>query len=145
MAATFSTLQPPRGKPFEKGMAKTGGRKAGVQNVHTRTVRWAIGEAARRVGGVDRLAAWIMESVENERLFWTQIWPRLLPLRVEGTGERGEIEIAMTIKPEELDQALAERGLPTTIFGIDVPTLDIEPQRRIENGSTSWPPEDSRC
>jgi hypothetical protein len=47
-------------------------------------------------------------------------------------------------KPEELDKALEERGLPTMVFGIDKPVLNIE-QQRIEDGSTSWPPEEDRC
>jgi hypothetical protein len=140
MVATFTTIQGPRGRPFEKGMTKIGGRKKGALNIHSRTVRMAIAEAARGLGGVRRLIAWAKEDPLNERAFWTSIWPRLLPLEIQGAGDRGEIELNVTIKPEELDKALEERGLPATIFGIDVPTVDIEPQRRIEangNGSES--------
>jgi hypothetical protein len=133
MVATFTTL-PPRGRPFEKGMAKTGGRKKGALNIHSRTVRMAIAEAARGLGGVKRLIEWAKEDAQNERAFWTSIWPRLLPLQIQGSGERGEIEVNLQITPEELDKALEERGLPTTIFGIDTPVLELEaePQRRIE-------------
>jgi hypothetical protein len=117
-------------------MQKIGGRQKGVPNIHTRGVRFAIGEAARRVGGIDRLVAWIMESVENERLFWTQIWPRLLPLRIEGSGEHGEIELNVEIRREDLARRLAERGLPPMVFGIDVPTLEAP---RIETNGASEP------
>jgi hypothetical protein len=54
----------------------------------------------------------------------------------------GELDMAIQINPSELADKLKERGLPEFVFGIDKPTLEIEPQRRIENGSTSWPPED---
>jgi hypothetical protein len=121
-------------------MQKTDGRKVGALNKHTTEIRWAIGEVARRVGGVDRLVAWVMESPENGRAFWTGIWPRLLPVRVEGSGERDEIELSAKIKPEELERRLEERGLPTFVFGIDKPTLEIEPRRIEGNGSSE--PED---
>jgi hypothetical protein len=134
MVATFSTLQGqgPRGRPFQKGMEKSAGRKKGVQNIHTRTVRMAIAEAARGLGGVRRLIEWAKEDAQNERAFWTSIWPRLLPLQIQGSGDRGEIEINLQITPEELDKALEERGLPTTIFGIDTPVLEAAPQPLIE-------------
>jgi hypothetical protein len=133
MVATFA-MRPARGRPFEKGMTKIGGRKKGALNIHSRTVRMAIAEAARGLGGVKRLIEWAKEDPLNERAFWTSIWPRLLPLQIQGAGARGEIELNLQIKPEELDKALEERGLPTTIFGIDTPVLELEaePQRRIE-------------
>jgi hypothetical protein len=131
MAATFST-HPPRGRPFKKGMAKIGGRKVGALNKHTTTVRWVIGEVARQVGGVDRLVAWIREDPQNEFAFWTQIYPRLLPLRVEGAGEHGEIELS--VEREDLARQLAERGLPSVVFGIDKPTLELEARGSNGNG-----------
>src|SRR6516225_6550114 len=91
MVATF-TNRPPRGRPFVKGQPKSAGRKKGSQNIHTRMVRWVIGEVARQIGGVDRLTAWVKEEPQNEFAFWTQIYPRLLPLQVQGAGARGEIE-----------------------------------------------------
>src|SRR5262245_30511952 len=105
MSATFST-QRVRGKPFAKGMAKTGGRKAGVANLHTRAVREMIAAAAHGLGGTARLMAWAKEDPVNERLFWTVVWPRLLPLQVQGAGAHGEIELNLKISREDLPKEL---------------------------------------
>jgi hypothetical protein len=125
MVATFTNLKP-RGRPFQKGMQKTAGRKKGSQNVHTRMVKWVIGEVARQIGGVDRLTAWVKESEQNEFAFWTMLYPRLLPLQIAGMGARGEIEVDVKYSREELIKRLIERGLPTTLFGIDKPMLEFK-------------------
>lgn len=70
---------------------KTGGRKKGTPNKLTATVKNAIAMAADDLGGKDRLVAWAKEDTANERAFWTQIYPKLLPYQVEGNGEHGEI------------------------------------------------------
>jgi hypothetical protein len=128
MVKTF-TMQPVRGRPFKKGQLKIGGRKVGAQNLYSRAVKWVISEAAHQVGGLDRLVAWIKEDEINERLFWTQIWPRLLPLQVAGMGPRGEIEVNVKLSREELVKRLTERGLPTLIFGADKPVLELASER----------------
>jgi hypothetical protein len=95
----------------------------------TTDVRWAIAEAADRLGGIDRLVAWARESKRNEFAFWTSIYPRLLPLQVQGSGERGEIEMNVAITDEELDKRLEEHGLPRFVFSGDRPApLTIEHQ-----------------
>jgi hypothetical protein len=35
--------------------------------------------------------------------------------------------IVRDISPEDLDRRLAERGLPLSVFGMDKPTLELEP------------------
>lgn len=69
---------------------KTGGRKKGTPNKLTATVKNAIAEAASDLGGKDRLVAWAKEDPENEKAFWTQLYPKLLPYQVNGPGENGE-------------------------------------------------------
>jgi hypothetical protein len=161
MSATFSTMKP-RGVPFVKGMArvagsgrkkgtvgvvigagvrrggfkeghaKVGGRKAGGTNITTRCVREMILEAAAGLGGARRLIEWAMEDERNERLFWSQVWIRLLPLQVQGTGPGGEIELSVKLSAEELTKKLTEMNLPQTIFGgVDKPLLELEAH---ENG-----------
>ena len=66
---------------------RRGGRAKGVPNKLTGAAREAIEQAAKKLGGAKRLAAWAKESKENEAAFWTKIYPRLLPLQV--TGENG--------------------------------------------------------
>jgi hypothetical protein len=42
-------------------------------------------------------------------------------LQVQGSGERGEIELNAKITPEELDKRLDEHGLPRFVFSGDRP------------------------
>jgi len=64
--------------------AKYGGRAKGSLNKTTRTVKEAIEMAADKLGGADRLVAWAQEDPLNERAFWSSIYPKLLPLQVQG-------------------------------------------------------------
>lgn len=70
---------------------KTGGRKKGTPNKMTMLAKEAVAHAAEGLGGVTRLTEWAKESPENEKAFWVQIYPKLLPLTMDGTGENGEI------------------------------------------------------
>jgi len=60
------------------------GRTKGAKDKLGRTVKEAIEFAAQRIGGPQRLAAWIKEDADNEKAFWTSIYPKLLPLQVSG-------------------------------------------------------------
>ena len=82
------------GRP--KGLPKTGGRKKGVQNRTTIAAKEAIEKAAEGLGGYERLKAWAQEDPANERLFWSSIFPKLLPLQV--TGQDGAALIPATIQ-----------------------------------------------
>jgi hypothetical protein len=53
-------------------------------NKLTASARQAIESAATEIGGAKRLAAWIKD---NERVFWSHIYTKLLPLQV--TGQNG--------------------------------------------------------
>ena len=65
---------------------KTGGRQKGTPNKVTVAVKDAIAAAAEGLGGTDRLIAWAQEDPTNERVFWGQIYPKLLPLQLTGEG-----------------------------------------------------------
>ena len=52
-------------------------------------VREALQLAADRLGGVDALVKWIREDKVNERIYWSAIYPRLLPLKVDGELDMG--------------------------------------------------------
>jgi hypothetical protein len=84
--------------------------KAGTLNKNTVTVKDTIAMAAERIGGEDRLVEWINESPENERLFWTQMYMRLLPLQMNTKIERTDTVIYKTV--EELRVELIKRGMP---------------------------------
>lgn len=66
------------------------GRPKGSLNKTTQVAKDVIAQAADRLGGVDRLVNWAQEEPANERAFWSQIYPKLLPLQVNGSGEEGQ-------------------------------------------------------
>lgn len=70
------------------------GRPKGATNHTTRSVKEAISLAAEGLGGTDRLIAWAKEDPANERLFWSSIYPKLLPLQVAGEGG-GPIQLVL--------------------------------------------------
>ena len=61
---------------------KTGGRIKGSLNKTTHTAKEAISLAAEMLGGVNRLVEWAKEAPENEKAFWSSVYPKLLPLQV---------------------------------------------------------------
>lgn len=62
------------------------GRPKGVRNKTTRLAKEAIAYAAEGLGGADRLVKWAKEDAQNERVFWSQIYTKLLPLQMEHSG-----------------------------------------------------------
>lgn len=71
---------------------KTGGRVAGTPNKMTKAVKDAIAEVAEGLGGPTRMLKWAKEDPLNERIFWKDIYPKLLPLQLTGEGG-GPIQI----------------------------------------------------
>lgn len=66
------------------GTPKTGGRQKGTPNKVTGVAKDIIASVADRLGGDDRLYEWVLTDPSNEKAFWTAIYPRLLPLQVQG-------------------------------------------------------------
>ena len=64
------------------------GKPKGAINKTTRLAKDAIAAAAEGLGGTDRLIAWAQEDPANERVFWGQIYTKLLPLQVTGADGR---------------------------------------------------------
>jgi hypothetical protein len=63
------------------------GKPKGAVNKTTMLAKEAIAAAAEGLGGTDRLIAWAQEDPANERVFWGQIYTKLLPLQVAGNLE----------------------------------------------------------
>jgi len=76
---------------------KSGGRRKGTPNKFTSLVREAIESAAEELGGAQRLAAWAKENPSNERTFWANIFPKLLPVQVTGSDDRDLLPAVPTI------------------------------------------------
>jgi hypothetical protein len=66
------------------------GRPKGSINKVTAAAKSVIEEVGAGLGGAERMLSWVKEAPENERAFWTTIYPKLLPLQVHGSGEAGE-------------------------------------------------------
>jgi hypothetical protein len=60
------------------------GRPKGSQNKTTKIAKEMIAEAAEKLGGLERMVNWAKEDPLNERAFWSSIYPKLLPLQVDG-------------------------------------------------------------
>jgi hypothetical protein len=71
------------------------GRPKGVPNKLTTAAKEAIELAAEGLGGALRLEAWVREDPQNERVFWSQIYTKLLPLQVTGENGRDLIPTAV--------------------------------------------------
>ncbi len=80
------------------------GRKKGVPNKTTKLAKQAIHEAFEELGGKDALVAWASSNDENKKVFYTTIWPKIIPLQVEADGH---IEHNHTHEPAGLSDALA--------------------------------------
>jgi hypothetical protein len=65
---------------WTKGDPRNKGRPVGSHNRLTRSAREAIEYCALQLGGGQRLYRWCKESKTNERIFWSSIYPRLLPV-----------------------------------------------------------------
>ena len=60
------------------------GKPKGALSKTTRTAKEAIALAAEKLGGAERLVEWAKEDPDNEKAFWSSIYPKLLPLQVSG-------------------------------------------------------------
>ena len=70
-----------------KGHKKAGGRKPGTPNKLTKAAREVITGCAEALGGMDRMVAWAKEDPVNERIFWSSIYPRMVPIDVTTDGK----------------------------------------------------------
>ena len=79
----------PRGRPFQKGHPRLGGRKKGTPNKITTDVRQAIINAVNSAGG----ERWLLSLAQKDRRAMAQLFGRCITQRVEegpSTEERAE-------------------------------------------------------
>lgn len=78
---------PAGAKPGER----RGGRQKGTPNKTTTNAKEAIEKVALGLGGAEGMLAWAQSNEVNERIFWSNIFPRILPkeIKAEHTGESG--------------------------------------------------------
>lgn len=92
----------PAGRP-ENLTARGRGRPKGAPNKLARQAREIIMEAADIVGGAKRLAAWARKNNKNESLFWTLVYPRLLPLENKNADSGTPLIGVQIISYREID------------------------------------------
>lgn len=81
--------------PDTKNRGNAGkGRPKGSKNKTTLAVKEAISMAADKLGGVERLVTWVKEDELNERVFWSQMYTKLLPHQIEGS-DGGPLQIVI--------------------------------------------------
>jgi hypothetical protein len=112
---------------------KTGGRVKGVPNKLTTGAKEVIAQVAANIGGVARMTAWVRESPENEKAFWTNIYTKLLPLQVTGDKdnplsihriERTIVEhyVSPALSPQTIDnEAVIERETSSADLPVAAP------------------------
>lgn len=65
------------------GTPKTGGRKKGVPNKVPKGLREDILEVHEMLGGAQGMLNWARSSETNERIFYSQILPKVLPREIK--------------------------------------------------------------
>lgn len=63
------------------------GRPKGAVNKSTKAAKEAIAEAFEQMGGVKALVEWGTASDDNRKVFYSQIWPKIVPLTVGGDAD----------------------------------------------------------
>lgn len=82
------TPSSPRKPKVGKNTGNAGkGRPKGSPNKTTALAKQAITEAFDNLGGVDALVKWALSDPDYLKVFYSQIWVKVLPLQV--TGEDG--------------------------------------------------------
>ena len=76
---------------------RIGNRKV-ASRARPRATKEQLALAVERMGGVDGLVKWARRTRENERVFWTILLPRLLPLTAESEVEMGHALVAMAAR-----------------------------------------------
>lgn len=85
---------------------KTGGRTKGTPNKTTQLAKDAISAAAEGLGGVNRLIEWAKEDKANEKVFWSQIYTKLVPVQVGGDPDN-PLEMKHKLDAEHFTRAIA--------------------------------------
>ncbi|WP_324807197.1 hypothetical protein SH584_11430 [Sphingomonas sp. LY29] len=63
------------------------GRPKGAVNKTTKAAKEAIAEAFEKMGGINALVSWASTSDDNRKVFYSQIWPKIVPLQVAGDAD----------------------------------------------------------
>jgi len=72
------------------------GRPPGAKNKTTSSAKSIIEGVTDRLGGITRLTEWVQEAPENERVFWSSIFTKLIPVQVGGADDLPPIKAELS-------------------------------------------------
>ncbi len=78
------------------------GRPKGSKNKHGVLAKEAIAIAFDQLGGMEGLVAWAQADDDNLKVFYSSIWPKIIPVQTEVSGVDGE-----AIKFEQVNEDAA--------------------------------------
>jgi hypothetical protein len=74
------------------------GRPKGATNKNSKLLKDAILEAAERAGGKRGMVAYLEEQAKENPTAFMTLMGKVLPMQVQGTGEKGEHEFVIRWK-----------------------------------------------
>jgi len=74
----------------DKPPAAGRGRPKGAVNKTTALAKEAIAAAFDEMGGTEALVKWANTNDDNRKVFYSQIWTKIVPLQLAGSGDQGE-------------------------------------------------------
>ena len=72
------------GRSVDPGISRPG---RGLRHRTAVAAKEAIALAAVKLGGVDRLVEWAKEDPGNEKIFWAQLYGKLVPLDLKAKAD----------------------------------------------------------
>lgn len=94
------------------------GRKRGISNKLSMSVKETIEQVAKNLGGTRGLEKWANKDPANARIFWGNIYPKLLPLQAN-VDVNGKIEISVMKFNEYLPVQHAELITDESVNGAE--------------------------
>jgi hypothetical protein len=107
-APNTSTKAPAKPRHGAAPGERRGGRAKGTPNKLTQNVRQALEYVAEGLGGAEGMLQWARDESENKRLFWSQMYLKLLPkeTKMELSGIDGApLAPPVLVAPETLTMA----------------------------------------
>ena len=101
------------------------GRAPGQANHRTLECKTIFEAATKMMGGAKGLMEWAQRNNENETIFWSIMFMKLIPVQVQGEIQTTN-ELVVSVTKDDLAKKLEEHGLPPLMYERDVPLLEGE-------------------
>ena len=89
---------------WEEGEKRNRGRPKGSQNKVTQAAKEAIEKVFDDLGGADGLYEWTLDDPANKRIFYGQVWPKILPKEIKAdVNHRGWFDVLAGLGSDKKD------------------------------------------